>query len=261
MAGDTTGVAYIYALCDPRDGAVRYVGKTKRLPERMAAHVGQDRRSQPHSYKTRWINALLSADLKPVLMVLEVVPIEDWQSAERRWIALHREQGARLVNATGGGDGIEGYRHTPEARARIGEAAKGRHVGRKRSAEARARMSIAGKMRNASPEDRAKMALACAPPFVKPKPTGPPKGHPCSEEARAKIAAGLKARWADPEGRAKLTAKQWGRPCTPEMRAKIGAANKGNTNCLGRNVSQETRAKMSVASKAVWAGKKQEAQS
>lgn len=41
---------------------------------------------------------------------------------ERHWIAHYKASGNRLTNATDGGMGILGYRHTDETRRKIGEA-------------------------------------------------------------------------------------------------------------------------------------------
>jgi hypothetical protein len=92
----------IYSLCDPRSGAVRYIGKADQPCKRLRAHVNEraDRR------KNRWINQLKSMGLEPELRILEVVPSDDWETAERHWIAHYRDSGADLTNHTDGGEGL-----------------------------------------------------------------------------------------------------------------------------------------------------------
>lgn len=92
----------IYALVDPRNGEVRYIGKTTNLEARTRTH--QDWRSfQGNLPKYDWTCELARAGLKPTVRVLEEMA-EDWMvgdvlnSAERRWIAHGRAQGWPLLN-------------------------------------------------------------------------------------------------------------------------------------------------------------------
>ena len=57
-------VAYIYALCDPRDGAVRYVGKSCAPKQRLRRHLAD---LDATTRKRRWINSLITAGLEPKL--------------------------------------------------------------------------------------------------------------------------------------------------------------------------------------------------
>ena len=63
---------YIYALVDPRDDQVRYVGQTRQPKTRLIGH------SNPCSNKGDgpkqvWIRELLSHNLKPVMKILETL--------------------------------------------------------------------------------------------------------------------------------------------------------------------------------------------
>lgn len=91
-------VVFIYALCDPDTGDVRYIGKSTRINIRPREHL----RDKGTTRKCRWIASLSKP---PVLKVLETVLFEAWKEAEKRQIKLHRDAGCDLTNHTDGGDG------------------------------------------------------------------------------------------------------------------------------------------------------------
>lgn len=95
------GKVVIYALCDPRDGRVRYVGKTDNPERRLDHHIGT---RSGRCARGKWLRDLHAAGLRPVLVVLQDVEEAKWQHAERRWI---RRMALRftLVNAIKGGGG------------------------------------------------------------------------------------------------------------------------------------------------------------
>jgi group I intron endonuclease len=178
-----------------------------------------------------------------------------------------------------------GVKFTDETKAKI--AAKA--IGRKRSPEAIERSAAALRGKKLPPErvahllsnkhalgsrhsDEWKRANA-------ERNRGVPR--PKSVEYRAKISAALKGVPHSPERRAKQAAAQIGlkrkpysiKPKTPEQRAKMGAAisarqigkkrppevvEKMRIAATGRRASEATRAKMSAASKATWAAKRDE---
>lgn len=59
------------------------------------------------------------------------------------------------------------------------------------------------------------------------------------------------------ETRQKRSASLKGKHPTDEHRRKIGITKIGNTYCQGRNMSQQTREKISIANKQAWAKRKQ----
>ena len=163
----------IYALCAP-DGEIRYIGKTsKPLCERRASHVYESKHRRTH--KANWIRSL---GAKPLIKALCVVPHEYAFEMEIRTIASFKAKGYRLVNQTPGGDGVPGWKHTPEARARMSAACIGNRraavpcppekraaisaklMGRSPSAETRAKLSAAGRGLKRSPETRARLVEA-----------------------------------------------------------------------------------------------------
>lgn len=170
----------VYGLVDSCTMELRYVGKTVRpLKVRLRAHL-QCR--SPNSHLNNWLrSARVSA------VVLERAP-EDLAEAEIRWIRKMREQGARLLNMTDGGNGgrtrgSTGRKLTAEHRAKIGAGLMGREV---------------------TEAHRAKM-----------------RGYRATDETRAKISASLMGRPVTEETRAKHRNQVW----TPARRAKISAVN------------------------------------
>lgn len=96
------GTTYIYALKDPRDDSVRYVGRTAHPDWRVAQHCYT--RFEKNAQKREWIESLLALELKPVLEVLEVYERFDGRArceVEKKWILHFMEQGAPLVNIKG----------------------------------------------------------------------------------------------------------------------------------------------------------------
>lgn len=85
---------YIYALVDPRDSSVRYVGKSDHPPQRMAAHLKGEERGKG---KKAWLLALKRRGLRPTMIILEQVLSRPaiWRKTERDWIAAF---GTQLTN-------------------------------------------------------------------------------------------------------------------------------------------------------------------
>lgn len=93
----------IYTLSDPETNEIRYVGKTNNISQRYRAHLNKARKHQTH--KKNWIESLKNKKLKPILKIIDIVPIEDWIFWEKYWISQIKTWGFNLVNHTGGGDG------------------------------------------------------------------------------------------------------------------------------------------------------------
>lgn len=98
----TERIAYIYGLCDPRDGLIYYVGKSNAPQRRFIQHL-EDKDSNVR--KVAWIDGLTAAGLKPEMRILEAVPRSEWAQAERAWIAHGINEGWPLTNLTAGGGG------------------------------------------------------------------------------------------------------------------------------------------------------------
>jgi hypothetical protein len=91
----------IYALVDPRDGSIRYVGQSTQLKKRLIHHRHEAKFRD--TYKDRWIRTLWNLGLDFDHKVLERVNNEcDLDEREKHWISLLSCRS--LTNATEGGD-------------------------------------------------------------------------------------------------------------------------------------------------------------
>jgi hypothetical protein len=111
----STGLFIVYGLVDPRDGQLRYVGKSCSGKRRARQHANPSRSIRDFTYKGNWVNGLVAAGLRPEVEVLEFVgDAQSLDEAERFWIAYYRGLGCRLTNLTDGGDGTPGHKKTKE---------------------------------------------------------------------------------------------------------------------------------------------------
>lgn len=259
------GTTFIYALTEPITNEVRYIGKSNNPRRRYSTHT-TSHHYQVH--KSHWIKKLQSQGMKPTLIILEEVPVSDWQERERYWIRYYREHGANLINETEGGGGMTtltpehienmriantGKKRTPEQRQRIAEAAQERSL----NPEWREKMSEVAKGRKHTPETIAKLseikrAQAQTPEGMarleamrnkSPSTQSPETGAKKSKAMREKYEAG----WdIGEEARAKISKAKKGIPRTPETIAKMSAANMGKKR---GPMSEEQKAKLSAAAK------------
>ncbi len=156
----------VYGLVDPRNNAIRYVGRTITMAKRLRQHVIDSKLR-----KTRvqcWISSLVKLGLTPHYTILEsgFSAYVDSGISECNWIAKLKAQGIRLTNSTDGGDGTRGM--TRKFLASIG---KDREI--------------------------------WVPHAVRLKISATLKGHPgsCPPQSRLAISAILKKKWQDPEFR------------------------------------------------------------
>lgn len=94
----------IYALVDPFDMTIRYVGRTISGKARLGTHMSAG--SNPLSpvcnqRKTDWIVSLRERRVRAIFVELERRPLNDYARAERDWIARYRAKGD-LYNALAG---------------------------------------------------------------------------------------------------------------------------------------------------------------
>ncbi len=94
----------VYALVDPRDGKLRYIGQTRQpLAQRLRGHLGR-----PASAVGRWIEELRAADLQPQIVAIRVnVPVEDLRAAECEEIIRIIGAGDVLLNDQSTAEGRE----------------------------------------------------------------------------------------------------------------------------------------------------------
>jgi len=114
-------MVFIYALIDPFTCKIRYIGKSIRPKERLINQCNE----HSNTYRCHWIQSLIKRGKKPVQVILQSLPDEsDWQTYERKWIAIAKKYGWKLVNTTDGGDGVLNL--TGESKERMLKTWKGR---------------------------------------------------------------------------------------------------------------------------------------
>jgi hypothetical protein len=139
----------IYILIDPRNGNIRYVGKTnQKLTSRLHAHM-QDKSS---CHKVHWLEQLKKENLMPDIEVIEEVSQDkQWQDVERFWIKHFKQNGHNLTNNTSGGDGVCGLPQETRDKMRL------TWLGRKHKPETLIKLSIASKGRKHSEKSKQHM--------------------------------------------------------------------------------------------------------
>lgn len=95
----------IYALIDPDDKKIRYIGQTYRnLEIRLREHVYDCIRRPRSSHKVNWINKLISENKLPIIKLLDSVERENLADKEKYWILKSISEGNELTNSTLGGE-------------------------------------------------------------------------------------------------------------------------------------------------------------
>ncbi len=194
----------IYALVDPRTGAIRYIGITSKiLKRRLSAHIAVAKAGE-QTHRAAWIRNLLSQALTPAIVLLQET---DDVAREAYWIAEYRAMGADLTNGTAGGEGLPNP--SPETRQRISQAMKAR-MGTDASKEI---IRQANRRREWSPE---------------------------SIERRREY---MRARMSAPESRAHISELLKGRPKSAHTRKLIGdaARNRVVTDAARENIRRAAR--------------------
>lgn len=220
-------IVYIYSLRDPRDNALRYIGKTTNPKRRWHAHCKDFRTG----HKDRWLKQLNSIGLKPIMEIVETIENSndlDWQDRERWWIKSSMEAGHPLTNLDSGGN--SGMEKSAETRAKLSTIFTGRKqsqetiekrrpklIGHTMSAAGRAAVSAAQLSRRHTEETKSKIRAARAKQVI-------------SDETRAKLSAALKGRMFTDKMMARLRAYHAVRVFTPEMRLKMRLAKLGKKN-------------------------------
>jgi hypothetical protein len=114
-------MACIYGLADPNTGELRYVGKTVMpLTQRLGFHCNRAELSRKNdTHKNNWVKKLLREGKRPEIFVVEEHEEEGLYDAEQFWISYFRSIGCYLTNATDGGPGAKGYKHSDETKLKM----------------------------------------------------------------------------------------------------------------------------------------------
>lgn len=86
---------WVYALVDPRNNEIRYVGCSKNVPARTLEHARGFSGSEAVG---NWTRKLRKLGLKPRVFLLALVDVEQRHVGEIQWIKGCAERGARLLN-------------------------------------------------------------------------------------------------------------------------------------------------------------------
>ena len=95
---------FIYGLYCPITNELRYIGKSNDVKSRLNSHRKNSKKLI--SEKDIWINSLIINGQSPLLRVIEEVKIEDWKCKEKFYIKYFLDNGCRLLNQCGGGNGM-----------------------------------------------------------------------------------------------------------------------------------------------------------
>lgn len=190
----------IYALKDPRNASVRYIGYAKSPSGRFIKHLSEARGCS-HTHKANWIRSLLRQGVKPELTVLES-GLSDPAKAERRWIAKFKAAGADLTNATSGGDGL--FNPSASVRGTLSQKTKNRWR------DPKFRRSTVRKIRAVWKEQEHRERNAA---MMRALADDPSERKHRSEEA--------KRRWADPDFKTRVSATLRRSKKDPEFRRKM----------------------------------------
>ena len=94
---------FIYALCHPTTGDVRYIGKSNTPERRLRNHMAHAKKKHiPYVYS--WIRGLRKENLSPQLLIIDEVLVSEWKFWEQHYISLFKSWSIPLTNMTVGGD-------------------------------------------------------------------------------------------------------------------------------------------------------------
>ena len=216
---DQPAKIYIYGLFD--NTGIRYIGMGADPEKRRRDHL----RDKKKTHKANWIRKVLSEGKTIGLCILDETDSEHCEELEKAWIAYGRDEGWDLTNATDGGIGTRGYKHSDESRQKMADAKMGNawNIGR--------RLGVVN-----SEEQKRKISETMT-------------GRTLSAEHRRNISEAGKGRVQSPETRKKLSDLHRGKVMSAEARKKMSEAKKGrapwNKGRKCASPSEETRKKLS----------------
>lgn len=146
---------FIYALIDPRDNKIKYIGKADNPINRLGGHFLEKAKTK----KNNWLKSLKKENLKPELFILDEIPKEEWSFWERYYISLYKSWGFELKNGTDGGEGT--FNPSKETRLKMSLAKKdkpGARRGFKATEETKLKNRLAALGRKDSEETKKKKA-------------------------------------------------------------------------------------------------------
>lgn len=135
-------MSIIYFLSDPTNADIKYVGHTiKKANERLNGHLSKAR-AGGKTHRDCWIRSLLERGLRPkIAFTFDVAVGEDWRLIEQAMINVARLMAWPICNHTDGGEGCQGYRHSPKMKAELSAIKKGKPILHLQNAEAVAKQA------------------------------------------------------------------------------------------------------------------------
>lgn len=229
----------IYIILSPSNRC--YIGSTNNFTRRNKKHFYELNLGKHHCDGLQAAWNKYGESLK--FIIIEHCAVEKLVEREQWWMDNHRSFWGRMYNSSS----IAGRpEHTPEVRAKIGAAQRGR----KHTREHREKVAAAGRGRKHTPETKAKMSAIM-------------RASPERIEAFRKVGRDHIKSKDEIERIAALGRSHKGKKHTPETKAKMSKSQKARfsgdvehaerTRRLGlRPKSAATRAKMSVKQKQSW---------
>lgn len=116
-------MGYIYALLDPRDQKIRYIGQTiTTLNQRFRKHLCDCKSRNNHV--SCWLKSLLNVNLKPAILQIEECDNLNLDDKEIFYIDKYKQEGFDLTNCSLGGQTRRIF--SEETKRKISEALKGK---------------------------------------------------------------------------------------------------------------------------------------
>lgn len=233
-------VGTIYALIDPRNDEIRYVGQTYQTPQaRLRNHLSASKRGV-RTHVACWLRGLILNGFKPIMVELEIIQ-GNGNDAEKQWIAYGYNNQWRLTNHTIGGDGNLGNKSSVITKQRISAA----HKTRFKDPALRQERSAAVKAQWANPEIRERRLAGL-------------RESIASDEWIKNNRQSQLDRWAKPDAREKHSQTMKQALSSDEARMKMSKAasaitGESRSNALKKRYENpEARVKTGTASKALW---------
>lgn len=153
----------IYGIIHPNyPETIRYIGKTKKtINERLNQHIYLSKRNTKRPLNL-WINKLLKQGIKPEIIQIEIIEIENWEEREIFWIKYYRKK-FKLLNLSDGGGSNLNYSPSEETRRKISESNKGKvgyWNGKKMTEDHKKKISQGGKGKKRSDVTKKNISLS-----------------------------------------------------------------------------------------------------
>lgn len=112
---------FIYGLIDPRNGELKYIGKTTQGIERFRQHAHSPKlgRNEKNYRKINWIKKLNKLNLKFQVIYLEYCLESELDESEIFYIAYFKSIGCKLLNHGEGGEVTYRPKYTEEDKKQI----------------------------------------------------------------------------------------------------------------------------------------------